>query len=143
MVRAASVAVCVALWALSGIGVQGQAVDLTSLLTTYYEGHYDDAVAKAAALPDLGPLRLQFVQRTQAWILADPANAEKRRAAVAGFVVELAAARLEDDWGRFSDLIEWTCAMILRANGPPTAFERSWHMATTALAGLLSEQPTR
>ena len=61
---------------------------------------------------------------------ADPANAEQRRAAVAGFLVELAAARLESDWGRLSDLIEWTCAQLLRASGPPTAFERSWHMAT-------------
>ena len=111
------------------------AVDLTALLDTYYQGRYDEAVAKAAALPELGPLRLQFVQGTPAWINADPANAEKRRAAVAGFLVELAAARLESDWGRLSDLIEWTCAQVLRASGPPTSFERSWHMATTALAG--------
>ena len=110
-------------------------VNLTALLDTYYQGRYDEAVAKAAALPDLGPLRLQFVQGTPAWINADPANAEKRRAAVAGFVVELAGARLETDWGRLSDLIEWTCTQVLRASGPPTSFERSWHMATTALAG--------
>jgi tetratricopeptide (TPR) repeat protein len=135
MVRPACVAVCVGLWALSGVGAHGQAVDLPSLLTTYYQGRYDEAVAKAAALPDLGPLRVQFVQGTPAWILEDAANADKRRAAVAGFVVELAAARLEADWGRLSDLIEWTCAQVLRATGPPTAFERSWHMATTALAG--------
>ncbi len=75
------------------------------------------------------------MQGTPAWINADPANAEKRRAAVAGFVVELAGARLETDWGRLSDLIEWTCTQLLRASGPPTSFERSWHMATTALAG--------
>jgi tetratricopeptide (TPR) repeat protein len=78
---------------------------------------------------------LQFVQRTPAWINADPAGADARRAAVAGFVVELAGARMESDWGRLSDLIEWTCSQLLRASGPPTAFERSWHMATTALAG--------
>lgn len=134
MVRIGCMAAGVML-ALSGAGAQGQAVDLASLLNTYYQGHYDDAVAKAAALPDLGPLRVQFVQGTQAWIGADAANAQKRSAAVAGFVVELAAARLEADWGRLSDLIEWTCAQVLRASGPPTAFERSWHMATTALAG--------
>ncbi len=109
--------------------------NLTGLLDLYYEGRYDDAVDQAAALPDLGPLRLQFVQRTPGWIAADPANAEKRRAAVAAFVVELAAARQETDWGRLSDLIEWTCTQVLRAGGPPTSFERSWHMATTALAG--------
>jgi tetratricopeptide (TPR) repeat protein len=114
---------------------QGGSVGLTGLLDAYYQGNYDQAVAKAAALQDLGPLRLQFVQDTPAWINADPANAAERRAAVAGFLVELAAARLESDWGRLSDLIEWTCAQILRAGGPPTPFERSWHMATTALAG--------
>jgi tetratricopeptide (TPR) repeat protein len=109
-------------------------VNLTSLLDAYYTGNYDEAVAKAAALPDLGPLRLRFVQDTPAWINADPAKIDQRRAAAAGFLVELTGARLESDWGRLSDLIEWTCAQILRA-GPPTAFERRWHMATTALAG--------
>jgi tetratricopeptide (TPR) repeat protein len=113
---------------------QDQPVNLTVLLDTYSQGRYDEAIARAAALPELGPLRLQFVQGTPAWINADPPNAEKRRAAVAGFVVELAGARLESDWGRLSDLIEWTCAQLLRAS-PPTSFERSWHMATTALAG--------
>ncbi len=114
---------------------QSGSVDLIGLLNAYYEGRHDTAVGQAAGLPDLGPLRLQFVQGTPAWINADPANTEKRRAAVASFVVELAGARLESDWGRLSDLIEWTCAQVLRAGGPPTAFERSWHMATTALAG--------
>jgi tetratricopeptide (TPR) repeat protein len=114
---------------------QGGGVNLTGLLDSYYQGNYDEAVAKGAALQDLGPLRLRFVQDTPAWINADPAQAAERRAAVAGFLVELAAARLESDWGRLSDLIEWTCAQVLRAGGPPTAFERSWHMATTALAG--------
>ena len=115
-------------------GAQGNA-SLPSLLESYYSGDYDGAVSRAAAIPDLGPLRLRFVQDTPSWIAADPANADRRRAAVAGFLVELAGARLEADWGRLSDLIEWTCAQVLRASGPPTAFERSWHMATTALAG--------
>ncbi len=106
---------------------QAGAVDLTALLDTYYQGRYDEAVAKAAALPELGPLRLQFVQGTPAWINADPANAEKRRAAVAGFVVELAGARLETDWGRLSDLIEWTCAQLLRD-------ERSAHVIRAVVA---------
>ena len=121
-------------WA-RGTRHEAPSADLPGLLDLYYEGRHDAAIGQAAALPDLGPLRLQFVQRTPAWIAADPATTDKRRAAVAGFLVELAAARLETDWGRLSDLIEWTCAQILRSNGPPSAFERSWHMATTALAG--------
>ena len=106
-------------------------VNLVSLLETYHSGAHDEAIAKAASIKDLGPLRLQFVQQTPGWIGGDSA----RRASVAAFIVELAAARLEDDWGRLSDLIEWTCAQLLRLSGPPTAFERRWHMATTALAG--------
>ena len=77
---------------------QDQPVNLTALLDTYYQGRYDEAVARAAALPELGPLRLQFVQGTPAWINADPPNAEKRPAASAGFVAEPAGARLEPDW---------------------------------------------
>ncbi len=109
--------------------------DLGSILDAYYGGERDGAIARAARLRDLGRLRLQFVQFTPGWIESDPARAAARRAAVAGFIVELVAARLEDDWGRLSDLIEWTCAQILRPSGPPTEFERKWHMATTALAG--------
>jgi tetratricopeptide (TPR) repeat protein len=113
---------------------QGGSVNLTDLLDTYYRGNFDEAVAKAAALTDLGPLRLRFVQDTPGWINADTANANRRRAAAAAFLAELTGTRLESDWGRLSDLIEWTCTQILRT-GPPTEFERQWHLATTALAG--------
>ena len=119
---------------LAPAAAQPVAVDVIALIDDYYQGRHDDAVAKAAALPDLGPLRLRFVQDTLGWVAADPAQAERRRHAVAGFIVELAAARLETDWGRLSDLIEWTCAQILRP-GPPSEFEHTWHMSTTALAG--------
>jgi tetratricopeptide (TPR) repeat protein len=130
MARALMAAAVCVLAAVSAT-TQGGPVSLMALLETYASGKHDAAIAQAAARKDLGPLRLQFVQQTPGWIAGDPG----RRAAVAAFIVELAAARLEDDWGRLSDLIEWTCAQILRAGGPPTEFERRWHMATTALAG--------
>jgi tetratricopeptide (TPR) repeat protein len=110
-------------------------VDVTGLIETYDQGRHDEAVAKAAAITDLGPLRLRFVQDVPKWIQADPASAERRRAAASAFLIELAGARLETDWGRLSDLIEFSCAQILRASGPPTEFERAWHKATHALAG--------
>lgn len=113
---------------------QGGNINLTALLDAYYQGNFDEAVARAAALPDLGPLRLRFVQDTPGWITADAAKTDKRRAAAAAFLAELTGARLESDWGRLSDLLEWTCAQILRT-GAPTEFERRWHLATTALAG--------
>jgi tetratricopeptide (TPR) repeat protein len=116
------------------VQAQPASIDVIALIDLYAQGRQDEAIARAAALPDLGPLRLRFVQDTPSWIAADPALAAGRRAAMAGFIVELMAARLESDWGRLSDLIEWTCVQ-LRAAGPPTPFERRWHMATTALAG--------
>jgi tetratricopeptide (TPR) repeat protein len=113
---------------------QGNAVDLKGLLDTYYQGRYDEAIAKAAAIPDLGPFRLRFVQDSPVWVNADPARLEARSSAAAAFLLEVTAARLESDWGRFSDLIEWTCVQ-LRASGPPAEFERAWHAASHSLAG--------
>jgi tetratricopeptide (TPR) repeat protein len=118
---------------------QGGAVDLKALLDTYERGRYDEAVAKAAALPDLGPFRWQFIQNSPVWINADPARIEHRKASAAAFLLELTAARLDTDWGRFSDLIEWTCVR-LRTAAAPTEFERAWHAASHALAGRARER---
>jgi tetratricopeptide (TPR) repeat protein len=126
------VALLVALMA--PVGTQGNGADLISLIDIYSQGRYDEAVAKAAAIPDLGSVRLRFVQDTPLWVNADPKRIEARGAAVAAFLLELTAARLESDWGRFGDLIEWTC-LQMRTTGPPTEFERTWHAASHALAG--------
>jgi tetratricopeptide (TPR) repeat protein len=113
---------------------QGQPpLDVIGLIDTYAQGRHDEAVSKAAALPDLGRLRLRFVQDTPVWIASDPGRSAARSAAAAAFVLEVAAARLESDWGRFSDLIEWTCVTLRK--GPPSEFERAWHRASHALAG--------
>ena len=121
--------------------------DIKPLLDMYLRGKRDDAVARAAAIPDLGPFRLRYVQDAPVWVTADPSQREARSSAVAAFLLEVTAARLESDWGRFSDLIEWTCVQ-LRTTGQPTPFERAWHVASHALAGrararlwLLGESP--
>jgi tetratricopeptide (TPR) repeat protein len=108
------------------------AFDLKAMLDTYARGDYDRAVQMAPA--DLGPLQLRFVQDGPAWINADPARADARRAAVAAFLLELAESRYESDGHRFLDLVEWMCIQ-LRAAGPPTEFERAWHAASHAIAG--------
>ena len=108
------------------------AFDLKAMLDAYARGEYDRAVQMAPA--DLGPLQLRFVQDGPAWINAEPARADARRAVVASFLLELAAARYESDGMRFLDLIEWMCIQ-LRAAGPPTEFERAWHAASHAIAG--------
>lgn len=122
-----------AIAAVAPLRAQGPPQDVIGLIDTYAQGRYDEAVSKAASMADLGPLRLRFVQDTPAWIAADPERSAARSAAVAGLLLELAAARLESDWGRFSDLIEWTCINLRK--GPPTEFERAWHAASHALAG--------
>ena len=115
-------------------GAQPRQVDLKGMLDGYAAGRHDEAVAQAVALPELGPFRLRYVQDSPIWVNQDPARIEVRRATAAAFLLEVAGARLESDWGRLSDLIEWTCVQ-LRTSGPPTEFERSWHAASHALAG--------
>ena len=134
MARNACAAIVLLLVLAPRVRTQGGGVDVRGLLDTYYQGRYDEAIAKAAALPDLGPFRLRFVQDSPAWANADPAQIDRRSAAAAAFLLELTAARLESDWGRFSDLIEWTCVQ-LRTTATPTEFERAWHAASHALAG--------
>ncbi len=68
-------------------------------------------------MPDLGPFRLRFVQDTPVWVNADPARIERAAPRPRRFCSRSTAARLESDWGRFSDLIEWTCVQ-LRTTGP-------------------------
>lgn len=108
--------------------------DLKAMLDQYLSGQHNEAVARAAAIGDMGPLQLRFVQDTPAWIGVDPDQAPKRRAAAAAFLLEFAEARYESDGHRFLDLIEWMCIQ-LRNGGPPDEFERAWHAAAHALAG--------
>ena len=136
-------AVAIAVLGVPGVRAQGSSaeshraksgIDVTAMLESYQQGRYDEAVASAAALPDLGAFRVRFVQDAPQWVRADPTKIEARSAAAAAFLLELTAARLESDWGRFADLIEFTCIQ-LRTTGPPTPFERAWHEASHALAG--------
>jgi hypothetical protein len=71
--------------------------NLIALIEAYYQGRQDKAIEKAAAIVDLGPVRLQFVQQTPVWVTGDQARQEARRATVAAFLLELTAARLESD----------------------------------------------
>jgi tetratricopeptide (TPR) repeat protein len=111
---------------------------LLELLLEYSAGRHEQAVAAAAAMEDLGPLRVRFVQDVPAWVAAESALADTRRRAAASFLLELAQARLESDWARFSDLIEWTCLQLRTA--PPDDFERAWQRASVALAGRARER---
>jgi tetratricopeptide (TPR) repeat protein len=111
---------------------------LLDLLADYGSGRYDDAVKAAAAIEDLGPMRVRFVQDVPAWIAADVSQMSQRRAVAAAFLLELAHARLETDWARLSDLIEFFCQQ-LRA-GDAREFEMAWQRASVALASRARER---
>lgn len=128
LVTLALLAVATTAWA------QPRQLDVVGMIDMYYRGRHDEAVAKVAAVANLAPFRLRYVQDVPLWISQDPARVEERSAAAAAFLLEVVGARLETDWGRFADLIEWTCVR-LRQSGPPTEFERAWHAASHALAG--------
>lgn len=134
MARTACAAIALLIVLAPTFRAQALRVDMTGMLDTYYKGGRDEAVARAAGLSDLGPFRLRFVQDSPVWVSQDPARIDARSAAAAAFLLEVTAARLESDWGRFSDLIEWTCVQ-LRATAEPAEFERAWHAASHALAG--------
>lgn len=122
-----------ALTAAAAAAPRAQPATVTALFDTYLQGKPDEAVRRAAALDDLGSFRVQYIGETPGWIGAGP-DAPRRRAAAAAFLLEVTHARLEEDWGRFTDLIEWTCEQM-RTNGPPTPFERAWDIASVSLAG--------
>ena len=109
------------------------APSLPSLIESYASGAFDEAVRQATS-DDIGRWRVPFVRDVPAWIRSDPERMEFRRAAAAAFLLEVAQTRLESDWGRLADLIEFTCA-DLRIGQPKPAFELAWHRASIALAG--------
>ncbi len=91
---------------------QSSGLDLVGMLNAYEQGRYDEAVAKRPPCQTSAPFRLRFVQDSPVWVNADPARSDRRSGVAAAFLLEVAAARLESDWGRFSDLIEWTCVQL-------------------------------
>ena len=133
MMRGFLLAAAIAAVLMIGVAAQ-QPPPLTTLIASYADGHYEEAVRQVAANEDLGPFRLRYVQDVPNWIRSDPSQVTVRRDAAAAFLLELTYARLESDWNRLADLIEFTCA-ALREAGPPDPFELAWDRASMALAG--------
>lgn len=108
-------------------------LEIAEWLDRYLAGQFDAAVRLAAATPDVEVLRRRLPDAARDWMAREPAQSKERRAAVAGFILELTHARLETDWGRLRDLVEWACDQ-LRRPGPSDRFERAWDEASIALA---------
>jgi tetratricopeptide (TPR) repeat protein len=108
---------------------------LSDLLDVYVQGRFDEAVAAAARLPSAEAAGREIANKAPAWIdSAPPRDRDRRRLAVAAFVLEMTEARMDDDWRVLSPLLEWACA-LLRNGGPPTEGERQWHLGVIAVAG--------
>ena len=144
MARTACAAVALLVVFAPGVRAQSSGLDLVGMLDTYYQGRYDEAVAKAAALPDLGSVppafRAGFAGVGQRGSGAH--RSPQRRAAA--FLLEVTAARLESDWGRLSDLIEWTCVQLRTTARRPSSSGRGmpprtrWPDARERVSGCLA-----
>jgi len=70
------------------------------------------------------------------WINANPATRDKRRLAVASFILE--AARVwqgTQNWQYARRLISWACHEFGSTPGPPKPGEQVWYLASVALLG--------
>jgi len=115
---------------------QGNRLRVVELLDRYERGDHDGVVADLAKASDIVVLARELQGRGEAW--TTPPNAalttiERRRLVVAVFMLELAAAHLETDWGALRYTVEWACELIRK--GRTTPAERVWHLAVVALAG--------
>lgn len=80
------------------------------------------------------PFGRQLRRVAPQWIGARTApDVARRRLAVASFVLDLDAANLDNAWQPVfgNDLIEWACGLL--REGPPSAAERDWYVASIAL----------
>jgi hypothetical protein len=110
------------------------AASVSDLLEAYHQGHFDEAVAGAAAITDVNGFVSALTREGPNWSDADPAARQKRRLTLAAFTLEVTRARLAADWVTMRPLLEWACG-LLRASGPPTEGERRWNLAVIALGG--------
>jgi hypothetical protein len=110
------------------------AVSAPAWLDEYLQGRFDRAVAAAVSVKDASDVRDAIRREGAVWSNAVPVEAARRRLALATFVLEYTHARIDTDWFTLVPVIEWSCDQ-LRDGGPPVEAERTWHLATIALAG--------
>jgi len=110
----------------------------TALLDTYADGDYERFDRELRANTDGPPARLAYLARGfksagPPWIRKGPPETrDRRRLVVAAVSVELANQAGLADWPEARSLIEWACA-LLRENARPSAAERTWLWAATAV----------
>ena len=115
---------------------QDDRLRVLELLDRYERGNHEAVVAELAAVSDIAGFAREVQRRVEGWTRpaqASPATIERRRVVAAVFVLEMAAAHLDTDWGSVRYTVEWACELIRK--GRATPLERVWHLAVVALAG--------
>jgi hypothetical protein len=108
--------------------------DVGALLDAYARGEFDSAVGAAAAAGDPALLVDAIQRAAPEWARSGGRSSGRtRRLAAAAFALEVAGARMRDDWRVVRPLVEWGC-QLLRKGDDPSEGERRWHLAALALA---------
>jgi hypothetical protein len=122
---------------------QSLTVSFTDALTYYDLGEHETVARALATSIGADPARVipMLARDAEAWIAAAaPAEAPRRRRAAAAFALELGWAGLDTQFEVSREATEWACQLLRRA-GPPTGFERRWHVAALALLAGSFEHP--
>jgi tetratricopeptide (TPR) repeat protein len=121
------------------------AIDMPAALDAYARGAFDKALDYARRLPPerLTDLGLPILQAGRAWVDSAPDERPRRVLIAAAFALEMQSVRAERGGWMRSDgdppctgacVLEWACA-LLQSRGAADAFERTWLLASVALAG--------
>jgi tetratricopeptide (TPR) repeat protein len=129
----------------SGEEARAPAMDLPAALDAYARGAFADALEPARRLPPdrMTDLGLPILQAGRLWMDRVPEDAPRRALIAAAFALEIQHVRAErGGWTRADGrppctgacVLEWACA-LLQSRGAPDAAERTWLLASVALAG--------
>jgi hypothetical protein len=121
------------------------AIDVPAALEAYASGAFDKALESARRLPAdrMADLGLPVLQAGRVWVDRVPEDRSRRALIAAAFALEAQRVRADrGGWMRTDGeppctggcVLEWACA-LLQSRGAPDAAERTWLLATVALAG--------
>jgi tetratricopeptide (TPR) repeat protein len=135
--------------AVSRADVRITSFDIAAGLDAYARGAYEQALESARRLPAdrMTELGLPVLQAGRVWVDRVPGDRPRRVLVAAAFALETQYIRAERGGWLRSDgeppctgscVLEWACA-LLQSRGAPDPVERTWLLATVALAGGVRE----